>query len=315
MAQDKSALRIYVAGHTGMVGSAIYRRLERAGYSVIKPLTRVDLCDQQLVLKLFSDLKPDWVFLAAARVGGIHANSIFPAQFIYQNLMIQTNVIHAAYLNGVKKLLFLGSSCIYPRIVPQPIKEEYLLSGYLEPTNKAYSVAKIAGIVMCQSYSKEYGANFISVMPTNLYGPNDNFDLKNSHVVPALLRKTHEAHEAGADFVEIWGSGNPRREFLHVDDVADACLFLMERYDSPEIINIGSGVDISIHDLALLIKDIVGFKGGIRFNSDMPDGMPQKLLDVSHISALGWKPRLSLLQGLESTYQWFLLNRHKLRKS
>ena len=315
MAQDKSALRIYVAGHTGMVGSAIYRRLERAGYSVIKPLTRVDLCDQQLVLKLFSDLKPDWVFLAAARVGGIHANSIFPAQFIYQNLMIQTNVIHAAYLNGVKKLLFLGSSCIYPRIVPQPIKEEYLLSGYLEPTNKAYSVAKIAGIVMCQSYSKEYGANFISVMPTNLYGPNDNFDLKNSHVVPALLRKTHEAHEAGADFVEIWGSGNPRREFLHVDDVADACLFLMERYDSPEIINIGSGVDISIHDLALLIKDIVGFKGGIRFNSDMPDGMPQKLLDVSHISALGWKPRLSLLKGLESTYQWFLLNRHKLRKS
>ena len=315
MESNKPSIRIYVAGHTGMVGSAICRRLARAGYSVIEPTPRVDLCDQQAALKLLGELKPDWVFLAAAKVGGIHANNTYPAQFIYQNLMIQTNLIHAAYLNGVKKLLFLGSSCIYPRLAPQPMKEEYLLSGYLEPTNEPYSIAKIAGITMCQSYSREYGANFISVMPTNLYGPHDNFDLENSHVIPALLRKTHEAHESGAEFVEIWGSGSPRREFLHVDDVADACVFLMENYDSREIINIGSGVEISIRDLSFLIRDVVGFKGDIRFNSSMPDGMPRKLLDVSRISALGWKPKLSLRQGLESTYQWFQDNRHSLRES
>jgi GDP-L-fucose synthase len=315
MESNKPSIRIYVAGHTGMVGSAICRRLARAGYSVTEPTSRVDLCDQQAVLKLLGELKPDWVFLAAAKVGGIHANNTYPAQFIYQNLMIQTNLIHAAYLNRVKKLLFLGSSCIYPRLAPQPMKEEYLLSGYLEPTNAPYSIAKIAGINMCQSYSREYGANFISVMPTNLYGPNDNFDLENSHVIPALLRKTHEAHESGAEFVEIWGSGNARREFLHVDDVADACLFLMENYDSREIINIGSGIEISIRDLSLLIRDVVGFKGDIRFNSSMPDGMPRKLLDVSRISALGWKPTLSLRRGLESTYQWFRDNRQRLRES
>lgn len=304
-----------MAGHTGMVGSAICRRLVRAGYSVMGPSSRVDLCDQQAVLELLAELKPDWVFLAAAKVGGIHANKTYPAQFIYQNLMIQTNLIHAAYLNGVRKLLFLGSSCIYPRLAPQPMKEEYLLSGYLEPTNQPYSIAKIAGIAMCQSYSREYGANFISVMPTNLYGPNDNFDLENSHVIPAILRKTHEAHQSGAEFVEIWGSGKPQREFLHVDDVADACLFLMENYDSRGIVNIGSGVEISIRDLALLIKDVVGFEGDIRFNTSMPDGMPRKLLDVSRISALGWKPTLSLRQGLESTYQWFQNNRQRLRES
>ncbi len=315
MESNKPLTRIYVAGHTGMVGSAICRRLVRAGYSVIEPTARVDLCDQQAVLNLLSELKPDWVFLAAAKVGGIHANNTYPAQFIYQNLMIQTNLIHAAYLNGVKKLLFLGSSCIYPRLAPQPMKEEYLLSGYLEPTNEPYSIAKIAGITMCQSYSREYGANFISVMPTNLYGPNDNFDLENSHVIPALLRKTHEAHESAAGFVEIWGSGNPQREFLHVDDVADACVFLMENYDSREIINIGSGAEISIRDLSLLIRDVVGFEGDIQFNTSMPDGMPRKLLDVSRISALGWKPTLSLRQGLESTYQWFRDNRHSIRES
>jgi GDP-L-fucose synthase len=315
MESNKPSIRIYVAGHTGMVGSAICRRLARAGYSVIGPTSRVDLCDQQAVLKLLGELKPDWVFLAAAKVGGIHANNTYPAQFIYQNLMIQTNLIHAAYLNGVRKLLFLGSSCIYPRFASQPMKEEYLLSGYLEPTNEPYSIAKIAGITMCQSYSREYGANFISVMPTNLYGPHDNFDLENSHVIPALLRKTHEAHESAAEFVEIWGSGNPGREFLHVDDVADACVFLMENYDSREIINIGSGAEISIRDLSLLIRDVVGFKGDIRFNSSMPDGMPRKLLDVSRISALGWKPTLSLRQGLESTYQWFRDNRQSLRQS
>jgi GDP-L-fucose synthase len=315
MERNKTDVRVYVAGHTGMVGSAICRRLAQAGYSLVKPSSRVDLCDQRAVLELVGALKPDWVFLAAAKVGGIHANNTYPAQFVHQNLMIQTNVIHASYLNGVKKLLFLGSSCIYPRLAPQPMKEEYLLSGYLEPTNQPYAVAKIAGIVMCQSYNREYGSAFISVMPTNLYGPNDNFDLQKSHVIPALLRKTHEAHQAGAEFVEIWGSGDPRREFLHVDDVADACLFLMENYDSREIINIGSGAEISIADLALLIRDIVGFKGDIRFNSSMPDGMPRKLLDVSRISALGWKPTLSLREGLESTYQWFLANRQRLRES
>ncbi len=314
MILSKPSLRIYVAGHTGMVGSAICRRLARSGYSVMKPASRVDLCDQQATQKLLGELKPDWIFLAAAKVGGIHANNTYPAQFIYQNLTIQTNVIHAAYVNKVKKLLFLGSSCIYPKLAPQPIKEEYLLSGYLEPTNEAYSIAKIAGIIMCQSYNREYGTNFISLMPTNLYGPGDNFDLQNAHVIPALLRKTHEAHESGAEYVEIWGSGRPRREFLHVDDLADACVFMMENYDSHEIVNIGAGIDITIHDLALLIKDVVGYKGDIRFNSNMPDGTPQKLLNVSRISELGWKPSIPLREGLGATYRWFIANRQSVRE-
>ncbi|MGB6066311.1 MAG: GDP-L-fucose synthase [Desulfomonilaceae bacterium] len=315
MGLNKHSLRIYVAGHTGMVGSAICRRLARSGYSVVKPASRVDLCDQRATLELLGELKPDWVFLAAAKVGGIHANNTYPAQFIYQNLTIQTNVIHAAYVNNVRKLLFLGSSCIYPKLARQPIREEYLLSGYLEPTNEAYSIAKIAGIIMCQSYNREYGTNFISLMPTNLYGPGDNFDLQNAHVIPALLRKTHEAHESGAEYVEIWGSGRPRREFLHVDDLADACMFMMENYNSREIVNIGAGVDITIHDLALLIKDVVGYKGDIRFNANMPDGTPQKLLDVSRISELGWKPSIPLREGLEATYRWFIANRQIVRES
>jgi GDP-L-fucose synthase len=310
-----SNFRIYVAGHTGMVGSAICRRLRRAGYSVVLPEKRVDLRDQQACLGLLEGLRPDWIFLAAARVGGIHANSVYPADFIYANLMIQTNILHAAYLHGVRKALFLGSSCIYPKSAPQPMKEDYLLSGYLEPTNQPYAVAKISGIVMAQAYNKQYGTNFISVMPSNLYGPNDNFDLENSHVIPALLRKIHEAKVSGAEFVEIWGTGNPRREFLHVDDLADACVFLMETYDSSEIVNIGSGEDIPVRELAVLIKDVVGFQGDMRFNPNMPDGTPRKLLDVSRINDLGWKPSISLREGLVATYDWYLENESHVRKT
>ncbi len=306
--------RIYVAGHNGMVGSAICRRLEQAGYSVTLPEKRVDLCNQQESLRLIETIKPDWIFLAAAKVGGINANDSYPADFIYTNLMIQTNVLHAAYLSGAKKVLILGSSCIYPKFAPQPMKEESLLSGYLETTNQAYAVAKIAGIIMAQSYNRQYGTDFISVMPCNLYGPNDNFDLENSHVIPALLRKIHEAKIAGAEFVEIWGTGNPRREFLHVDDLADACLFLMENYDSSEIINIGAGEDIRISELAALIKEVVGYEGDMRFNLDMPDGTPRKLLDVSRLNSLGWKPSTSFRQGLVATYKWYLENQDHLRK-
>jgi len=257
---------------------------------------------------LFKELGPDWVFLAAARVGGIYANTTYPADFIYSNLAVQTNVMHAAYLTGVKKLLFLGSSCIYPRLAPQPIREEHLLSGYLEPTNLPYAVAKIAGIVMAQSYNKQYGTNFLSVMPCNLYGINDNFDLKDSHVVPALIRKIHEAKMSGLDEVEIWGTGRPLREFLHVDDCADACVFLMENYDSGDLVNIGAGQDISIGELALMIRDIVGFQGAVRFNPAMPDGTPRKLLDVTRLTGLGWKPSISLRDGLSATYQWYVKN-------
>ena len=274
----------------------------------------MDLRDQQACRSLLERIKPDWIFLAAARVGGIHANSLYPADFIYANLMIQTNILHAAYLHGVRKALFLGSSCIYPKSAPQPMKEGYLLSGYLEPTNQPYAVAKISGIVMAQAYNKQYETNFISVMPSNLYGPNDNFDLENSHVIPALLRKIHEAKISGAELVEIWGTGNPRREFLHVDDLADACVFLMETYDSSEIVNIGSGEDLPVRELADMIKDVVGFKGDMRFNPNMPDGTPRKLLDVSRISALGWKPSISLRDGLVATYNWYLENESQLRK-
>lgn len=296
-----------MAGATGMVGSAICRRLKKEDYPILPgPTPRTDLCDQRATRELFDDLKPDWVFLAAAKVGGIHANRTYPADFIYINLMIQTNVIDAAYRAGVKKLLFLGSSCIYPRQARQPCKEEYLLTGPLESTNDAYAVAKIAGITMVQSYNRQYGTQYISAMPTNLYGPNDNFDLETSHVVPALIRKTHEAKQSGKEFVEIWGTGKPRREFLHVDDLADACVFLMENYDSNEIINIGLGTDISIGELVNLIKKVVGYEGDVRYNPDMPDGVPRKLLDSSRMNALGWKPSISLSQGLAMAYQWYL---------
>jgi len=306
--------RIYVAGHNGMVGSAICRRLKRAGHSVVLPEKRVDLCNQQESSRLIATMKPDWIFLAAAKVGGINANDKYPAVFIYANLMIQTNVLHAAYLSGGKKVLILGSSCIYPKFAPQPMNEKSLLSGYLEPTNQAYAVAKIAGIIMAQSYNRQHGTNFISVMPTNLYGPNDNFDLENSHVIPALLRKIQEAKIHGAEFVEIWGTGNPRREFLHVDDLADACFFLMENYNSSEIINIGAGEDIQISELAALIKEVIGYEGEMRFNRDMPDGTPRKLLDVSRLNSLGWKPSISFREGLVATYKWYLENQDRLRK-
>lgn len=306
--------RVYVAGHTGMVGSAICRKMSAEKYCVIKPSTRVDLTNQKDVNQLISELRPDWIFLAAARVGGIHANSTYPADFVYVNLMIECNLIRAAFENNVRKLLFLGSSCIYPRNCPQPIKEEYLLSDYLEPSNKPYAIAKIAGIIMAQSFSRQYGCNFISVMPSNLYGPYDNFDLKESHVIPALLRKTHEAKMSGASYVEIWGTGKPFREFLHVDDLADACLFLMTNYDSPELINIGSGHDQTVFELARTIKEVVGYQGEIRFNPDMPDGTPRKLLDVSRLKALGWNPSISLRDGLRATYEWYLENENVVRK-
>jgi GDP-L-fucose synthase len=301
-----STKRVYVAGSNGMVGSALCRRLRLGGYTLVQPAARVDLRDQETTRQLLQELKPHWVLLAAARVGGIYANSTYPADFIYDNLMIQTNVMHAAYLAGVEKLLFLGSSCIYPKFAPQPMKEEYLLTATLEPTNEPYAVAKIAGIIMARSYNRQYGTNFISVMPTNLYGADDNFDLKTGHVIAALIRKTHEAKESGAGFVEIWGTGNPRREFLYVDDMADACVFLMERDETSDLTNIGWGTDITIRELAGVIKEIVGYDGKLLFNPDMPDGTPQKLLDVSRMDALGWRPSVSLRQGLKACYEWFL---------
>ncbi len=306
--QDPLQQRIYVAGHTGMVGSALSRRLKRDGYLLLGPKSRVDLRDQRQTMDMFDELKPDLVFLAAAKVGGIYANLTYPADFIYDNLMIQTNVIHASCQHGVKKLLFLGSSCIYPAKSPQPIKEEYLLSGYLEKTNEAYALAKIAGIFMCQSYNRQYGTNFISLMPANLYGPGDTFDPSISHVIPALIRKIHAGKECGAEFVEIWGTGNPRREFLYVDDLADACLFLMENYDSSEIINVGAAKEVTIRDLAHLIGQVIGYGGEFTFNTDMPDGVPQKLLNTSKIAKMGWQPSTRLREGLEMTYRWFLDN-------
>ena len=285
--------KIYVAGHRGLAGSAIVRKLKKEGYEnlLLRTSAELDLRNQQAVQSFFEAEKPDYVFLAAAKVGGIHANNTYPAEFLYDNLCIQNNVIHEAYRSGVKKLLFLGSSCIYPKNAEQPIKEEYLLSGYLESTNEAYAIAKIAGIKMCQYYHKQYGCNFISAMPTNLYGPGDNYDLKNSHVLPALLRKFHEAKVAGAPSVTVWGSGKPRREFLHADDLAAACFFLMQHYNEPEIINIGTGKDISIGEMATMIKHISGYEGEIVFDTSMPDGTFQKLFDVSRIHTLGMEGR------------------------
>ncbi len=302
--------KIYVAGHKGLVGSAITRKLQELGYTnlVFKTIDELDLLDQKATAEFFAAEKPEYVFLAAAKVGGIHANNEYPADFIYQNLQIQNNIIHNAYLNGTKKLLFLGSSCIYPRECPQPIKEEYLLSGPLEKTNDAYAIAKIAGIKMCQSYNKQFGTKFISVMPTNQYGPNDNFDLESSHVLPALLRKLHDAKISNAKEVVMWGTGSPKREFLHVDDTADACIYLMETYDSNEIVNIGTGEDITIKELAEMIKEIVGFEGEIVNDTTKPDGTPRKLLDVSRLHSLGWKHKIPLKDGIKMTYDWFLEN-------
>lgn len=297
---------IYVAGHRGMVGSAIVRALTAAGYDNLNVRTskELDLRDNRRVAEFFAEEKPEYVFLAAAKVGGILANSTLPAEFIYDNLAIQTNVIHQAYVHGAKKLLLLGSSCIYPRDSPQPMKEEYLLTGPLEPTNEWYAVAKIAGIKMCQAYRRQYGCDFIAAMPTNLYGPNDNFDLQHSHVLAALLRRFHEAREQGSP-PTLWGSGSPRREFLHVDDCADACIFLMERYSDAMIVNVGAGQEITIADLAVLVADVVGYQGAIHWDCTKPDGMPRKLMDSSRIAALGWKPTISLRQGLDETYLWY----------
>jgi GDP-L-fucose synthase len=295
---------IYVAGHRGMVGSAIIRRLLSEGYTRI--LTRgsreLDLRDQAAVGTFFQESKPDYVFLAAAKVGGILANDTYRGEFLYDNLMIQSNVIHASHLNGVKKLLFLGSSCIYPKMAPQPLREDYLLTGPLEPTNEPYAIAKIAGIKLCDAYRAQYGSRFISVMPTNLYGPNDNYDLNNSHVLPALIRKFHEARMSGAESVTIWGTGKPRREFLHVDDLADACLHLMSTYDDAGLVNIGTGEDIEIGALASLVARIVGFEGAIIHDLTKPDGTPRKLLDVSKLHGLGWTHRISLEEGIRAVY-------------
>jgi GDP-L-fucose synthase len=297
--------KIFVAGHRGMVGSAIVRKLTELGYKNIITISKnkCNLIDQSEVDNFFNKQKPEYVFLCAAKVGGIKANNEMKGDFIYENIMIQSNIIKASKDYNVKKLLFLGSSCIYPKMSPQPIKEEYLLIGSLEPTNDAYAIAKIAGIKMCQSFNQQYGTNFISVMPTNLYGPNDNYDLNNSHVLPAMIRKFHEAKLEGKDKVEIWGTGTPMREFLYVDDLADACHHLMLKYNNSEFVNIGTGVDITIKDLALTIKEVVNFEGDIYFNTDMPDGTPRKLLDVSKLKDLGWEYKTSLRDGIEKTYK------------
>lgn len=297
--------KIYIAGHRGMVGSAILRRLTNLGYEniIFRTSSELDLRNQAAVEVFFNQEKPEYVFLAAAKVGGIMANNTYRADFLYENLMIQSNVIHQAYKNGVKKLMFLGSSCIYPKLAPQPLKEECLLTGTLEPTNEPYAIAKIAGIKMCDAYRSQYGCNFVSVMPTNLYGPNDNYDLNNSHVLPAMLRKFHEAKEGNAPSVQLWGTGTPLREFLHADDMADACVHLMDTFNEEGLVNIGVGEDISIKDLALLIKKVVGYEGEINWDASKPNGTPRKLMDVSKLKGLGWQAKIGLEEGIKSVYQ------------
>jgi len=308
--------KIYIAGHRGLVGGAIYRRLQAGGFTnlVTRGSAELNLTDQAAVNAFFAEEQPDYVFLAAAKVGGILANDTYPADFIRDNLQIQNNVIDAAYRNGCEKLLFLGSSCIYPKLAPQPMKEEHLLTGSLEPTNEWYAIAKIAGIKMCQAYRRQYGFNAISLMPTNLYGPGDNFHPENSHVMPALIRRFHEAKEEERPEVVVWGTGSPRREFLHVDDLADACVFLMENYDEEEIINVGVGDDVSIKELAEMIKEVVGYTGELSFDTSKPDGTPRKLLDVSKLDRLGWKARIELKTGIEQTYAWFLEHLEDFRR-
>lgn len=304
---EKSA-KIYIAGHRGMVGSAIHRKLTKEGFTniVTRTSSELDLREQEAVREFFAAERPDYVFLAAAKVGGIMANNIYRAEFLYENLQIQNNVIDAAHQNGVTKLMFLGSSCIYPKLAPQPLNEDSLLTGTLEPTNEPYAIAKIAGIKMCEAYRSQYGSDFISVMPTNLYGPNDNYDLNKSHVLPAMIRKFHEAKEENKPFVELWGTGSPLREFLHADDLADACYFLMQNYSGAEFLNVGVGHDITIKDLAELIQRIVGYQGRINWNVEKPDGTPRKLMDVSKLHALGWKHNIELEEGIRVTYQDFL---------
>jgi GDP-L-fucose synthase len=311
---DKNS-KIYIAGHTGLVGSAIMRALEKNGYSnlIYRTHQEIDLLEQEKVADFFGQEKPEYVFLASGKVGGIMANNTYPAQFIYENIQMQNNIIHQAYLNGVKKLLFLGSVCIYPKMASIPVKEDYLLTGPLEPTNEPYAIAKIAGIKMCQSYNRQYGTNFISNMPNNLYGPNDNFDLVSSHVLPALIRKFHEAKIKNDGSITLWGTGSPRREFMHVDDVADACLFMMNNFDPTKeenekgemFLNIGAGYDISIKDLAEMIKKIIGYDGNIIWDATKPDGTPQRLLDSSKINNLGWKPKINLEAGIRTSYEWY----------
>jgi GDP-L-fucose synthase len=310
---DKKS-KIYLAGHRGLVGSALKRKLESKGYTnlIFRTHKELDLTNQQAVNEFFEQEKPEYIFLAAAKVGGILANSTYPAEFIYENLMIEANIIHAAYKYGVKKLLFLGSSCIYPKLAPQPLKEEYLLTGPLEETNEAYAIAKIAGIRLCKHYNQQYATNFISVMPTNLYGPNDNFDLETSHVMPALIRKFHEAKVNNEPEVVVWGTGKPLRELMHVDDMADACVYLMENYDFSDIgefVNIGVGEDVTISELVELIKEIVGFEGEIKYDTLKPDGTPRKLMDVARLNGLGWKARISLKDGIKKTYEWYIQSR------
>jgi len=306
---DKNS-KIYVAGHNGLVGSAITRALIQLGYSnlILKNRSELDLLDPAVTAQFFSKEKPEYVFLAAAKVGGIMANLTYPADFIYENLTVQNNVIHNAYKNSVKKLLFLGSSCIYPKNCPQPMREDYLLSSDLEPSNKPYSISKISGIILCQSYNKQYGTNFISVMPTNLYGPSDKYDLNNSHVIPAMIIKFHRAKKNDENEVVMWGTGSPKREFLYSDDLAQACIYLMNGYDDSEIVNIGTGKDISIKELAELIKKIVGFNGEIKWDTTKPDGVPKKLLDVTKLNNLGWNYSIELEQGLKVAYDWYVKN-------
>ncbi len=302
--------KIYVAGHRGMVGSAIVRQLKAGGYTniIARTSSELDLRNQAAVADFFAEQQPEYVFLAAAKVGGILANNIYRADFLYENLIIEANIIHSAYQNGVDKLLFLGSSCIYPKMAPQPLKEDALLSGFLEPTNEPYAIAKIAGIKLCEAYRSQYGANFISAMPTNLYGPNDNYDLQGSHVLPALIRKFHEAKVNDQPFVEVWGTGSPFREFMHADDLAEACVYLMNNYDGEQFVNVGTGEELTIRELAEMVKDVVGFEGELRWNTEKPDGTPRKLMDVSRLHSMGYKHKIDLPTGLKQTYQDFLKN-------